>query len=86
MIKVCIVLINMIAFLLFGMDKKRAREGRWRIPEGWLLLAAFSGGAAGALSAMIVFHHKTRKWKFRILVPSFLILQIFAAFMIAQGT
>ena len=60
---------SLIAFLLYGLDKYKAIHHRWRIPEQTLILAALAGGAPGALLGMRMFHHKTRKWKFRILVP-----------------
>ena len=71
-----IILINIMTFSLFGEDKRRARQKQRRIPERILLFFAFFGGAVGALAGMYIFHHKTRKPKFRILVPMILILQI----------
>mgnify|MGYP003374212353 CR=1 FL=1 len=53
---------NVIVLMLYGIDKWKAKHDRWRIPEAELL-------------GMIVFHHKTKKWKFRILVPLAVILQ-----------
>lgn len=64
-----VIFMSVIAFLLYGLDKYKAIHHRWRIPEQTLILAAFAGGAPGALLGMRIFHHKTRKWKFRILVP-----------------
>ena len=64
-----VIFMSVIAFLLYGLDKYRAIHHRWRIPEQTLILAALAGGAPGALLGMRMFHHKTRKWKFRILVP-----------------
>ncbi|WP_251388908.1 DUF1294 domain-containing protein [Mediterraneibacter agrestimuris] len=78
----CIILINVITFLLFGEDKKRARQNKYRIPERTLLLFAFFGGAFGALIGMKTFHHKTRKRKFRIGVPMFLIMQLLVLFFL----
>lgn len=60
---------GLLSFLLFGVDKARAKHGAWRIPERVLLLSAFAGGAPGALLGMLLFRHKTRKPLFRILVP-----------------
>ncbi len=60
---------NLAAFALYGLDKGKAIRKRWRIPERHLIGMAWAGGAAGALLGMLVFHHKIRKWKFRILVP-----------------
>ena len=68
--------LNLTAFVMFGLDKRRAKRGRWRIPESRLLFTALIGGAAGALLGMLVFHHKTRKWKFRILLPLFLLVNL----------
>mgnify|MGYP003294755581 CR=1 FL=1 len=70
-----LLLVNIVAFAAYGIDKRKAQKGRWRIPESTLLLLAFFGGAIGALMGMRVFHHKTKHWKFKILVPLFLILQ-----------
>lgn len=71
-----ILIINILAFCLYGIDKWKAVRGAWRLSEMTLLLAAFLGGAAGAFLGMRIFHHKTRHWKFKILVPLFLILEI----------
>ena len=75
-IAVILGLLNAMSFLSFGIDKWKARHGRWRIPEATLLLLAFLGGAPGALLGMKTFHHKTKPRKFTILVPLFLVLQI----------
>ena len=64
-----IVMMSAVCFILFGMDKWKAVHGRWRIAETTLILTSFLLGGIGGLLGMIVFHHKTRKWKFRILVP-----------------
>lgn len=72
-----LILINVITYYMFGEDKKRAKQQKWRIPESTLLLLALFGGAVGALLGMHNFHHKTRKWKFRILVPMCLVLHLY---------
>ena len=66
--------VNIAAFVTYGVDKSRAIRDKWRIPEATLIGLAIFGGAFGALLGMRVWHHKTRKWKFRILVPVFLVL------------
>ena len=58
----CIV--SLVAFVMYGIDKRKAQKHRWRIPEATLLLTGFLGGAAGALLGMHVFHHKSKKWYF----------------------
>ena len=71
---VYLAVINIAAFIMYGIDKKRAAAGRWRISEATLLGIALIGGSVGALVGMRCFRHKTRHWKFRILVPLFLLL------------
>lgn len=66
--------VNVIAFFMYGIDKYKAIHHRWRIPEKVLILFAFLGGAIGALLGMLIWHHKTKKWKFRICVPLALVL------------
>lgn len=68
--------INILTFVMYGMDKLRAKRGWWRTPESTLLLLAFIGGSIGAWLGMIVWRHKTRHWKFRIGVPLILIIHI----------
>ena len=70
-----------VTFIVYGIDKRKAEQHRWRISEATLLSLAFFGGALGALMGMLFFRHKTRKTKFRILVPLFLVLQ--AALLVA---
>ena len=53
------------AFIVFGLDKGRARAGKWRVSERTLLLLSLAGGSLGALSAMLLFRHKTRKAEVR---------------------
>lgn len=68
------IVINLLTFLLYGLDKYKAIRREWRIPERVLLLMAFVGGAFGALSAMRIFRHKTRKGRFKLMVPLFCLL------------
>lgn len=70
------VLMNIITFFLFRKDKKKAEKNMFRIPEKDLLSFSAAFGALGGLLSMIIFHHKTRKPKFYILVPLFAIVQL----------
>lgn len=67
--------INVLAFLMYGVDKQKAVKHKWRIPESTLLGIAFMGGALGAMCGMYVFRHKTSKKKFQTCVPLFFIIQ-----------
>ncbi len=71
-----LLLMNLLAFALYGTDKLKAKKGAWRIPEATLLLVAFLGGSLGALLGMELFRHKTKHAKFKVLVPLFLVLHI----------
>ena len=61
-----LLLVNLVAFAAFGIDKRRARLHRRRISEAALCWLAFAGGAAGAWFAVNSFRHKTVKTSFRI--------------------
>lgn len=71
-----LVLINLAAFLLMGIDKSRARRELWRIPEKVLFGSALLGGSVGAIAGMFFFRHKTRHLSFRLGFPVILLLQI----------
>lgn len=68
-VMLAIVIWNIIVFFIYGYDKRKSTKNQFRISENKLLSYAFIMGGIGALSAMEFFHHKTKKWKFRILVP-----------------
>lgn len=71
-----LLIINVITFLLYGLDKWRAKKDKWRVPEKTLLLMAAIGGSIGAFAGMKVFRHKTKHAKFVIGVPVIFILQV----------
>lgn len=71
-----LVAINLVAFFAYGIDKRRARHHKWRIPESVLLGLAAFGGGLGSYAGMRVFHHKTNHRKFIILVPVLMIAQV----------
>ena len=66
----------MIAFVLYGIDKYRATRQMWRISEKTLLLIGAFGGSVGAFLGMQLFHHKTKHWKFKMLIPLFVVLHL----------
>ena len=72
---VYLIAVNICTFLVYGIDKQRARSGRWRIPESRLLLLAAVGGSLGAWMGMYIFHHKTKHWYFVIGIPVIFVLQ-----------
>lgn len=71
--------INAAAFVLYGIDKYKAKKAKWRISEATLLMMAVVGGSVGAWAGMKVWHHKTLHKKFKYGIPIILLLQIAAA-------
>ena len=71
-----LAVINVVTFLMYGIDKWKAKKSKWRIPEATLLMMAVIGGSIGAWLGMKVWHHKTLHKKFRYGVPLILIAQI----------
>ena len=84
LLMIYLVIINLIAFLTFGADKRRARRDRRRVRESTLFLLAAIGGSIGALMGMYVFRHKTRHWYFCVGIPAILILQIALPILISH--
>ncbi|MBQ0060357.1 MAG: DUF1294 domain-containing protein [Bacteroidales bacterium] len=68
--------ITLFTFIVYGIDKRRAKKGRWRIPESTLLLLAVIGGSIGAYLGMKVWHHKTRHKKFKYGIPAIIVVQM----------
>ena len=71
------VVINIVVFVMYGVDKYKATHKKWRIPEATLIGAAVFG-VFGALAGMHIFRHKTKKPKFYITVPVILVLEVVA--------
>lgn len=71
-----VIVINLIAFLAMYIDKRRAKYGKWRIPEQTLFILALIGGSIGAIAGMYTFRHKTKKLRFTIVFPVILVMQI----------
>ena len=68
--------INAVAFIIYGIDKYKAKKAKWRISEATLLLLAILGGSIGAWMGMKVWHHKTMHKKFKYGIPAILLIQI----------
>ena len=68
--------INAVTFIVYGIDKYKAKKAKWRIPEATLLLLAVLGGSIGTWMGMKVWHHKTMHKKFKYGIPAILLIQI----------
>ena len=71
-----LLIINVVTFFMYGIDKWKAKKSKWRIREAALLGLAVLGGSIGAWSGMKVWHHKTLHKKFRFGVPAIIIVQL----------
>ena len=68
--------INIVSFFLYGIDKYKAKKGRWRISEATLLMIVVIGGSIGAWIGMRLWHHKTMHKKFKYGIPVIIIMQV----------
>ena len=79
-----LIVINILTFAVYGIDKWKARQGSWRISEATLLMLAVIGGTIGALLGMQVWHHKTMHLKFKYGLPLILLAQIALIYLISE--
>ena len=77
-----LIVINIVTFIVYGVDKLKAKQGSWRISEATLLILAVIGGSIGALLGMRVWHHKTMHKKFKYGLPLILLVQIALIYLI----
>ena len=78
-ILIYLLIINVVAFFVYGIDKYKTKHDKWRIPEAVLLLLAAIGGSIGVWCGLKVWHHKTMHKKFKYGVPVIFILQVVLA-------
>ena len=73
---VVLIMMNLLAFALMGIDKAKAKAGAWRIPEKTLFLVTALFGGLGGMAGMYFFRHKTKHWYFKLGFPALLVVQI----------
>ncbi len=71
-----LLMMNVAAFALMGIDKAKAKAGAWRIPEKTLFLVTALFGGLGGTLGMTFFCHKTKHWYFKLGFPALLVVQI----------
>ena len=81
---IILVLINVITFLTYGIDKWKAQHVKWRISEATLLILAILGGSIGAFAGMRIWHHKTQHLKFKYGVPAIIFVEIVLFLLVAH--
>ena len=72
------IVLNLLTFVLFGIDKAKAETGTWRVAESTLLMLALLGGTLGAYAGRALFRHKTRKQPFGAILFAIAVLQVLA--------
>ena len=77
-----VIIINALTFFIYGIDKLKAKKGKWRTPEASLLGLAVIGGSIGAYLGIKVWHHKTLHKKFKYGIPAIIILQITCIYLV----
>ena len=80
-----LILGSVVTFVMYGIDKARARRGAWRISERTLLLCGFLCGSVGALAAMQLFRHKTKHSYFYFVNVLGLAWQVTLLYFLAFG-
>ena len=68
--------ITLVAFILMGIDKQKAKKGAFRISEASLFITALLGGSIGSVAGMLIFHHKTNHWYFQAFMPLITLVQV----------
>ena len=71
-----LIVINLIGFAIMFIDKRKAQNGSWRIPENTIFVVTAIGGGIGTIAGMYKFRHKTKKLRFKIGLPFLLIMDI----------
>lgn len=85
MVSIALIKINVITFCIYGIDKRKAIQKQWRIPEKTLLGLALIGGSIGAIVGMRSFHHKTKKPLFSVGVPIIIIIQVIVVVLLVKA-
>lgn len=77
-----IIIMSLITFILYGVDKRKAQKNKWRIKEATLLLSSFIFGSIGGLIGMYGLRHKTKHWYFVVVNYLSLIIHIFIGIIV----
>jgi uncharacterized membrane protein YsdA (DUF1294 family) len=79
-----LLLINLLGFVLYGVDKAKSKGRGRRIPERVLLWVARLGGGVGCWMGMMLFRHKTKHVRFKVLVPLWTVLWVVALVLLGR--
>ncbi len=79
---IALIVMSLITFIIYGIDKKRSKKNQWRIKETILLSMSFFLGSIGGLCGMYVLRHKTKHWYFVVVNYVSIIIHIVLAIFI----
>lgn len=82
---IALIILNIITFLVYRLDKDRARRKQWRVRESILFGLAIIGGSLGAWIAMLVCRHKTKHKNFRYGIPAILFVHLIPVILLFGG-
>ncbi len=71
-----LLILNIFGFVLVSLDKYKAKNKLWRIPERSFFILSIMGGSIGVYIGLFVFNHKTRNWYFMSVMPLIILIQI----------
>lgn len=71
-----LIIINIVTFFIYGIDKYKAKKSQWRVSEKILITLAILGGSIGAWIGIKIWHHKTKHQKFKLGIPIIIVIQI----------
>lgn len=77
-----IIFINIVGFFIMGIDKQKAKKGKWRIQEKTLFAIALLFGSFGVGLGMKHYRHKTKHKSFVIGIPLIEIVQVAIALVV----
>lgn len=72
------LIMNICGFAVMGIDKKKAKAGKWRVPEATLFAFAVCLGGIGCTLGMYAFRHKTNHWYFKVFFPILAVVEVAA--------
>jgi len=75
-IAILLVILNIFGFILVSLDKYKAKNRLWRIPERSFFLLSILGGSVGVYIGLFFFNHKTRRWYFMTIIPLIILAQM----------
>lgn len=79
------IIVNVISFTVFYIDKQKSKKGRWRIQENTLHILSYIGGVYGSIASMLFFHHKTKKPDFVIITIIALLLNLYVLYKLKEA-